>query len=336
MSTNVAINGFGRIGRLALRVAMQHPEIQVVAINSRASTQSHAHLFKYDSSYGIYPGDVKVKNNNLVVDGHEIKVFCENDPKNIPWAEANAQVVFEATGVFRKKEEAAWHLKDTVKKVLISAPGKEVDGTFVMGVNEEKYDPAKHHIISNASCTTNCLAPVCKVLNDIFGIKRGMMTTIHAYTSDQNILDGSHKKDLRRARTAAESIIPTSTGAAQAIGEVVPELQGKLNGMAMRVPTPTVSVVDLVAELEKNTSTEEINKAFTEAANAKMKGILAVSHEPLVSIDYRGNNHSSIVDALSTDVVGENLVKVVSWYDNEWGYAARLVDLMNYIAKKGL
>lgn len=336
MPTNVAINGFGRIGRLALRIAMQNPEIQIVAINSRATTESHAHLFKYDSTYGTYRGDVQVKDGNLVIDGHEVKVFREDDPKKIPWKEVKAQVVFEATGVFTKRAEAGWHLKDTVKKVIISAPGKEVDGTFVMGVNEAEYDPTKHHIISNASCTTNCLAPVCKVLNDVFGIKRGLMTTVHAYTNDQNLQDNSHKKDLRRARSACESIIPTSTGAAEAIGEVIPALEGKMSGIALRVPTPTVSVVDLVAELEKDISAEDINKAFEKAAQGKMKGILAINYEPLVSMDYRGSEISSIVDGLSTDVVGGNLVKILSWYDNEWGYACRLVDLMNYIAKKGL
>ncbi|MDD4351559.1 MAG: type I glyceraldehyde-3-phosphate dehydrogenase [Candidatus Gracilibacteria bacterium] len=332
MKTKVAINGFGRIGRLALRIAMQHPNLEIVAINSRASTESHAHLFKYDSTYGIYEGKVEAKGEDLFVDGHRIKVFQFDDPKEIPWGEAKVEVVFEATGVFRKKAEAAWHLHDTVKKVIISAPGKEVDGTFVMGVNEKKYDPKKHHIVSNASCTTNCLAPVCKVLQDKFGIEEGLMTTIHAYTSDQNLLDNSHK-DLRRARAANLSMIPTSTGAAEAISEVIPELAGKLSGIAVRIPTPTSSLVDLTVNLSKKSTVGEVNAAFKAASKKELKGILGYSEEPLVSVDYKGSTFSGTIDALSTEMIGPKMLKVLAWYDNEWGYTCRLVDLMSYISK---
>ncbi len=333
MKTKVAINGFGRIGRLALRIAMKHPSIEVVAINSRSTVDSHAHLFKYDSTYGIYDGDVKVQDGDLLVDGHKIKVYREDDPKLIPWEEQGVEVVFEATGVFRTREQASWHLHDAVKKVIISAPGKEVDGTFVMGVNHTSYNPKTDHIISNASCTTNCLAPVCKVLQDKFGIESGLMTTIHAYTGDQNLLDGSHKKDLRRARSAALSMIPTSTGAAEAIGEVLPELKGKLDGMAIRIPTPTVSLVDLTVILEKDASVDEVNKAFEHASEAELKGILGYSREELVSVDYKASNYSGTVDALSTKMMGPRLLNVLAWYDNEWGYACRLVDLMEYVSQ---
>lgn len=335
--TKVAINGFGRIGRIALRIALEHPGLEVVAINSRGTTASHAHLFKYDSSYGIFPGKIEAHDDHLIINGQQIQVFQQDDPRQIPWAKTGAQVVFEATGVFCKKEQAAWHLGKTVKKVVISAPGKEVDGTFVMGVNEKDYNPSKHQIISNASCTTNCLAPVCKVLEENFGIQNGIMTTVHAYTNDQNILDNSHRKgDLRRARGAFQSMIPTSTGAAQAISEVLPSLKGKLTGLAVRVPLATVSLVDLTVNLKQATSVEQVNQAFQKASQKELKGILDYSTEALVSVDFKGNSHSSIVDGLSTQMIGDKLLKVLAWYDNEWGYTCRLVDLIDYISKQGL
>lgn len=332
MSFKVAINGFGRIGRISLRYAIDNG-VDIVAINDLSDTSTLAHLLKYDSVHGIFDKEVEQKDGSIFIDGKEIKMFAERDPENLPWKEMGVDIVLECTGVFRTKEGAEKHIKAGAKKVIISAPAKDEDITIVLGVNEEKYQAENHHIISNASCTTNCLAPVAKVLVEKFGIKKGLMTTIHSYTNDQRILDFPHK-DLRRARAAAESIIPTTTGAAKAVALVLPELKGKLNGFAMRVPTPNVSVVDLVCELEKNVTTEEINQAFKEASENELKGILAYSELPLVSKDYNGNANSSIVDALSTMTIGDNLVKVVSWYDNEWGYSARLVDLASYIGEK--
>jgi len=336
MSIKVAINGFGRIGRNVLRIAMEDnvKEIEVVAINNSGDTASIAHLFKYDSCFGKFAGTVEAKEDSIVVNGHEIKIVNDRNPENLPWAELGIDLVIEATGKFRDKEGCLKHIRAGAKKVLITAPAKNEDVTIVMGVNEEDYDPQNHHIISNASCTTNCLAPFAKVILEKFGISKGLMTTVHSYTNDQRILDGNHK-DLRRARAAAESIIPTTTGAAKAVALVIPELKGKLNGFAMRVPTPTVSVVDVVFEVEKTATAEEINNALKAASEGELKGILGFSDEPLVSIDYRRDPHSSIIDGLSTMVIG-NMVKIVSWYDNEWGYSARVVDLAKYIANKGV
>ncbi|MGI5851450.1 MAG: ArsJ-associated glyceraldehyde-3-phosphate dehydrogenase [Clostridiales bacterium] len=337
MAVKVAINGFGRIGRNAFKVALDKyaDEIEFVAINDLTDPATLAHLLQFDSCFGRFEADVEVKEDALVVNGKEVKIFAERDPANLPWKELGVDVVMECTGIFRSKETAGKHIEAGAKKVIISAPAKNEDITIVMGVNEDKYDPANHHIISNASCTTNCLAPFAKVLNDKFGIKKGLMTTVHSYTNDQRILDLPHS-DLRRARAAAESIIPTTTGAAAAVALVLPELKGKLNGFAMRVPTPTVSVVDLVVELEKSTTAEEINAAMKEASEGPMKGILGYEERPLVSVDYKKDERSSIVDALSTMVIDGNMAKVVSWYDNEWGYSTRIVDLVNYIAEKGI
>lgn len=335
MTVKLGINGFGRIGRLVFRAALNNPNVEVVAINDLTDAETNAHLLKYDSVHGILDADVSAKDGAIVVNGKEVKVFAEKDPAKLPWGEVGVDIVVESTGLFTDATKAAAHLQGGAKKVIISAPGKNEDITIVMGVNEDKYDPAKHNIISNASCTTNCLAPVAKVLHQKFGIRRGLMTTVHAYTNDQRILDQAHK-DLRRARAAGASIIPTTTGAAKAVALVLPELEGKLNGFAMRVPTPNVSVVDLVAELDKAATVEEINGALKAAAEGELKGILAYSQEPLVSSDYNGNPHSSIVDALSTMIIEGNLVKVVAWYDNEWGYSNRVVDLADYIAQKGL
>ncbi|MGF7056674.1 type I glyceraldehyde-3-phosphate dehydrogenase [Brassicibacter mesophilus] len=336
MSIKVAINGFGRIGRNVLRIAMEDnvKEIEVVAINNSGDPASIAHLFKYDTCFGKFEGSVEAKENSIVVNGHEIKIVNDRDPEKLPWAELGIDLVVEATGKFRDKESCSKHIKAGAKKVLITAPAKNEDITIVMGVNEKDYDPQNHHIISNASCTTNCLAPFAKVVLDKFGIVKGLMTTVHSYTNDQRILDGNHK-DLRRARAAAESIIPTTTGAAKAVALVIPELKGKLNGFAMRVPTPTVSVVDVVFEVEKPATAEEINNALREAAEGELKGILGYSDEPLVSVDYKKDPHSSIIDGLSTMAI-DNMVKIVSWYDNEWGYSARVVDLARYIANKGM
>ncbi|SFA56253.1 glyceraldehyde-3-phosphate dehydrogenase (NAD+) [Anoxybacillus pushchinoensis] len=335
MAVKIGINGFGRIGRNVFRAALKNPEIEVVAVNDLTDAKTLAHLLKYDSVHGTLDAEVAVNGNNIVVDGKEIIVKAERDPANLGWGELGVDIVVESTGRFTKREDAAKHLEAGAKKVIISAPATNEDITIVMGVNEDKYDPANHHVISNASCTTNCLAPFAKVLHEKFGIIRGMMTTVHSYTNDQQILDLPHK-DLRRARAAAESIIPTSTGAAKAVALVLPELKGKLNGMAMRVPTPNVSVVDLVAELEKEVTVEEVNAALKAAAEGELKGILAYSEEPLVSRDYNGSTVSSTIDALSTMVIEGNMVKVVSWYDNETGYSHRVVDLAAYIASKGL
>ncbi|KAB3530092.1 type I glyceraldehyde-3-phosphate dehydrogenase [Alkaliphilus pronyensis] len=336
MSVKVAINGFGRIGRIVLKVAVEEANNwEIVAINDLTDPKTLAHLLKYDSLYGKFNGSVEAKEGAIVVNGKEIKILAEKDPEKLPWAELGVDVVIEATGVFRSKEKASKHITAGAKKVLITAPAKKEDITIVMGVNEKDYDPQNHHVISNASCTTNCLAPFAKIIDEKFGIKKGLMTTIHAYTNDQRILDLPHS-DLRRARAAAQSIIPTTTGAAEAVALVLPQLKGKLSGMAMRVPTPTVSVVDLVVELEKGTTAEEINKTIKEAAEGELKGILHYSEEPLVSSDYRQDPNSSIVDGLSTAVIGHNLAKLVAWYDNEWGYSVRVVDLVSYIVSKGL
>lgn len=330
----VGINGFGRIGRNVFKALLNNykNEIEVVGINDLTNPATLAHLLKYDSLYGKFNGTVEAKADSIVVDGKEIKIYAERDPKNLPWKEIGAEIVIESTGFFTDAEKAKAHIEAGSKKVLISAPAKNEDITIVLGVNEDKYDSQKHNIISNASCTTNCLAPFAKVLQEEFGIVSGLMTTIHSYTNDQKILDAPHS-DLRRARAAAESMIPTSTGAAKAVALVLPELKGKLNGMAVRVPTPTVSITDLVCEVSKETTAEEVNAAFKKAADGKMKGILGFSEEPLVSMDYRGDERSSIVDGLSTMVSGK-LVKVVAWYDNEWGYSNRLADLTKYVADR--
>jgi glyceraldehyde 3-phosphate dehydrogenase len=335
MATKVGINGFGRIGRNVFRAALGNPAVDIVAVNDLTDAKTLAHLLKYDSVHGILNGDVKAGDSSIIVNGKEIKVLAEREPADLPWKNLGVEVVVESTGRFTARDKAAAHLEAGAKKVVISAPAKNEDITIVMGVNEKKYDAASHHVISNASCTTNCLAPFAKVLHDSFGIKRGLMTTVHSYTNDQKILDLPHK-DLRRARAAGMSIIPTTTGAAKAVALVLPELKGKLNGFAMRVPTPNVSVVDLVAELDKAATVDEINAALKTAAEGELKGILAYCDEPLVSKDFNGNPNSSIVDALSTMVIEGNLVKVVSWYDNEWGYSNRVVDLIGYISKKGL
>lgn len=335
MATKVGINGFGRIGRLVFRAALGNPNVEIVAINDLTDANMLAHLLKYDSVHGKLDGEVSVNGNNLVVNGKEIVVTAERDPSNLKWGELGVEVVIESTGRFTNRDDAAKHIDAGAKKVIISAPAKNEDITIVMGVNEDKYDPKNHHIISNASCTTNCLAPFAKVLHENFGIRRGMMTTIHSYTNDQQILDLPHK-DYRRARAAAESIIPTTTGAARAVSKVLPELEGKLNGGAMRVPTPNVSLVDLVVELDKDTTVEEVNAKLKEASEGPLKGILGYSEEPLVSIDYNGCSLSSTIDALSTMVMEGNLVKVVSWYDNEAGYSHRCVDLVEFITKQGL
>ena len=335
MTVKVGINGFGRIGRNVLRAALNNSNVEIVAVNDLTDANMLAHLLKYDSVHGKIDAEVSVNGNTLVVNGKEIIVKAERNPAEIGWGELGVEVVIESTGRFTKRDDAAKHLEAGAKKVIISAPASNEDITIVMGVNQDQYDPANHHVLSNASCTTNCLAPFAKVLNDQFGIKRGMMTTIHSYTNDQQILDLPHK-DYRRARAAAENMIPTTTGAAKAVALVLPELKGKLNGMAVRVPTPNVSLVDLVAELDKDVTAEEVNAALKAAAEGDLKGVLQYSEEPLVSKDYNGDPHSSSVDALSTMVMEGNMVKVVSWYDNETGYSARVVDLVEYIAQKGL
>lgn len=335
MATKVGINGFGRIGRNVFRAALNNPAVDIVAVNDLTDAKTLAHLLKYDSIHGILDAEVSVDGSNIIVNGKAVQVLAEREPAKLPWKDLGVEVVVESTGRFTDRDKAAAHLEAGAKKVIISAPAKNEDITIVMGVNEDKYEAASHHVISNASCTTNCLAPFAKVLHEKFGIKRGLMTTVHAYTNDQQILDLPHK-DLRRARAAGMSIIPTTTGAAKAVALVLPELKGKLNGFAMRVPTPNVSVVDLVAELEKSATAEEINAALKAAAEGELKGILAYTEEPLVSKDFNGNPNSSIIDALSTMVIEGNMVKVVSWYDNEWGYSNRVVDLIGFLAKKGL
>ena len=332
MTVKVAINGFGRIGRMVFRAGLAYEDVDIVAINDLMDAHTLAHLLKYDSSQGTLAAEVSSTENAIIVDGREIRLFSERDPAQIPWRDVGAEIALECTGLFRTREKASSHLEGGAKKVIISAPAKGEDLTVVMGVNDDKYNPKKHHILSNASCTTNCLAPVAKVLNDTFGIEKGLMTTIHSYTNDQRILDLPHK-DLRRARAAAESMIPTTTGAAKAVGLVLPELQGKLDGMSIRVPTPNVSVVDLVAILKKGATAEKVNKALKKAASGKMKGLLSFCEEPLVSIDFNGNTHSSIVDASLTTVMDGNMVKVISWYDNETGFSNRMIDLTLLIAK---
>jgi len=329
MSIKVGINGFGRIGRMAFRSGLQHKDIEFVAINDLTDTATLAHLLKYDSSQGILNADVSSNNNSIIVNGKEIRVYNEKDPSKIPWGDVGAQFVLESTGLFTDRAKAATHLEAGAKKVIISAPAKGPDLTVVMGVNNQEYDPQKHHIVSNASCTTNCLAPVCKVLLDNFGIEKGLMTTTHAYTGDQRLLDFPHK-DLRRARSAALSMIPTTTGAAKAVALVLPQLEGKLNGIAVRVPTPNVSLVDLTVQLSRPATVVEINKAMKEASETYLKGILAYTELPLVSIDYNGTTVSSTLDALSTMVVGD-MAKVFAWYDNEFGYATRMIDLVAYM-----
>lgn len=333
--TKVGINGFGRIGREVFRVAFTNPDVEVVAVNDLTDSATLAHLLKYDSVHGTFDHEVTADGDCIVVDGKKIKVFACPDPAKIPWGEIGAEIVVESTGRFTEGPKAAAHLEAGAKKVIISAPAKGEDITIVMGVNEDKYDAAKHNIISNASCTTNCLAPFTKVLLENFGIESGLMTTVHSYTNDQRILDLPHK-DLRRARAAACSIIPTTTGAAKAVALVLPEVKGKLNGFAMRVPTPNVSITDLTVLLQKDTTAEEINAVLKEAAEGKLKGIMGFSDLPLVSRDYNGCPLSSIIDGLSTMMVGPRMAKVVSWYDNEWGYSNRVVDLACYIAKQGL
>ena len=335
MAVKIGINGFGRIGKCVMRAALNNPDVEVVAINDTGDIEGSALLFKHDSIHGNLSCDVSVEGEYLVVDGKKTRVFCDRDPAKLDWSSEGVEVVIECTGVFRSREKAAAHLGGTVKKVIISAPGKDEDKTIVMGVNESEYDPATHHVVSNASCTTNCLAPFAKVLHQEFGIKRGMMTTVHSYTNDQRVLDAPHK-DLRRARAAAMSIIPTTTGAAKAVALVLPELKGKLNGFALRVPTPNVSVTDLVVELEKEATKESINAAFRKAAEGELKGILGVSDLPLVCKDFNGDARSSIVDADLTMVMEGNMAKVVAWYDNEWGYSSRIVDLAVYMGKRGL
>jgi glyceraldehyde 3-phosphate dehydrogenase len=343
MTIRVGINGFGRVGRQVLKAVKAHhaDTLEVVAINDLFDTQTNAHLFKYDSNYGIYHGEVAVQEKDLVIDGQPIRVFAEKDPANLPWASLGVDIVIESTGIFtdaigdpaKGKAGANVHIvKGGAKKVIISAPAKNEDITIVLGVNDKQYDPARHHVISNASCTTNCLAPAAKVVNDQLKIVRAMMTTIHSYTNDQRILDLAHK-DLRRARSAGQNIVPTTTGAAKAVALVIPELKGKFDGFALRVPTPTVSIVDFVAEVEKSTSAADLNAAFREASEGTLKGILGYSEEPLVSTDFKGDERSSIIDAKSTMVMGGTMVKVVAWYDNEWGYSCRTADLAALLAR---
>lgn len=335
MAVRVAINGFGRIGRNVFRASLGNKDIEIVAINDLTDAKTLAHLLKYDSLFGTFDADVKAGDGKIIVNGKEIAVVAKGDPSELPWKEMKVDVAIESTGRFVDRAGAGKHMTAGAKKVIISAPAKEPDATFVLGVNEETYDPSKHHIVSNASCTTNCLAPVAKVIHEKFGIVHGLMNTVHAYTNDQKLLDLPHK-DLRRARAAALSIIPTSTGAAKAVALVLPELKGKLDGMSLRVPTPTVSVVDFVAEVSKKTTKEEVNAALKDAANGRLKGILQFEEAPIVSIDCKGNPHSSIVDAELTNVMDGTMVKVIAWYDNEWGYSCRLRDLILYMSKKGI
>jgi glyceraldehyde 3-phosphate dehydrogenase len=335
MAIKVGINGFGRIGRNIMRAAMAHDDIDIVAVNDLTDAATLAHLLKYDSILGNLRADIGAKGTRISVDGDEFEVLSQKDPAALPWKALGVDVVFEGTGRFTDRADAAKHLEAGAKRVIITAPAKKPDVTVLMGVNHETYDPAKHQIVSNASCTTNCLAPMAKVLHETFGLKQGWMTTVHSYTNDQQLLDLPHK-DLRRARAAALSIIPTTTGAATAVGEVMPELKGRLDGISMRVPTPNVSCVDLVANLDKPATADAVNAAFKKAAEGPLKGILQYVEEPLVSIDFRGNPHSSIIDAQYTKVMGDSFVKTLSWYDNEWGYSSRCVDLLRFMAGKGL
>jgi glyceraldehyde 3-phosphate dehydrogenase len=334
MAVKVGINGFGRIGRNIMRAAMGDSAIDIVAVNDLTNAATLAHLLKYDSILGNLKADISAKDDRITVDREEFQVLSVKDPAQLPWKDLGVEVVFESTGLFTKRDDAAKHVAAGAKKVVITAPAKGPDITVVLGVNTDKYDPAKHHIVSNASCTTNCLAPVAKVLHETFGIRKGWMTTVHSYTNDQQLLDLPHK-DLRRARAAALSIIPTTTGAATAVGEVLPELKGRLDGISMRVPTPNVSVVDLAAVLDRKTSKEEVNAAFRSAAAGPLKKILQYEEAPLVSIDFRGNPHSSILDASYTSVMDGDFVKILSWYDNEWGYSSRCVDLLRLMAQQG-
>jgi glyceraldehyde 3-phosphate dehydrogenase len=337
MAAKIGINGFGRIGRLVLKAISQHykDKLEVAVVNDLTDAATNAHMLKYDSTYGIYPGKVEAKENAIVVDGRTTRVIAERDPAKIPWKDYGVEIVIESTGLFTDATKAAAHLQGGAKKVIISAPAKNQDLTVVMGVNENMYDGTKHHIISNASCTTNCFAPMVKVLHENFGVTRGLLSTIHAYTNDQRLLDMYHK-DLRRARAAAVNIVPTTTGAAKAVSEVLPEMKGKLHGVALRVPVITVSLCDFVADLDKEATAEQINQAFQAAAKGKLKGILEYCQEELVSSDFKGNPHSSIFDAPSTMVLGGNMVKLLAWYDNEWGYSCRLADLIVYMLGKGL
>lgn len=330
MKPRIAINGFGRIGRMVFRKAILDDSLQIIAINASYPADTLAHLIKYDTNHGKFEGDIIVEENSLTVNGKRIQLVNSRNPLELPWEKYDIDIVIEATGKFNSREKAGLHLQAGAKKVILTAPGKNEDVTIVMGVNEDQFDPSRHDIISNASCTTNCLAPVVKVLNDQFGIENGLMTTVHAYTNDQNNIDNPHK-DLRRARACAQSIIPTSTGAAKALTLVLPELSGKLHGMALRVPTPNVSLVDLVVDVKCDVTIDEINNAFLSASQGALKGILEYSTEPLVSIDYNTNSHSSIIDGLSTMVIGNRKVKVLAWYDNEWGYSCRVVDLVKYV-----
>ena len=337
MTTRVGINGFGRIGRQSLKAMLErYPrELEVVAVNDLTDTKTNAHLLKYDSTYGHFPGEIETTPDSLIVNGHSIKVLSLRNPGEIPWGDLGVEIVIESVGIFTDADKAGAHIRGGAKKVIISAPAKGEDLTIVLGVNDNMYDPARHNILSNASCTTNCLAPAAKVINDTFGIEKGLMNTIHSYTNDQRILDQVHS-DLRRARSAGVNIIPTTTGAARALALVIPELKGRFDGMSLRVPTVTVSVVDFVADLRRPTTKGEVNDAFKQAAAGSLNGILDYTDEPLVSTDFRGDPHSSIIDGLSTMVVGGNMVKVVAWYDNEWGYSCRIADLTHFIAEKGL
>jgi glyceraldehyde 3-phosphate dehydrogenase len=334
MSVRIGINGFGRIGRQSLKAILERaPDLEIVAVNDLVDTSMNALLFKHDSTYGAYKGTVDHTENSLIIDGREIRVLTERDPAALPWGDLGVDVVLESTGLFTDAEKARAHIAGGAKKVIISAPAKGEDITIVLGVNEDRYDPSVHHVISNASCTTNCLAPAAKVVNDLVGIDRGLMNTIHSYTNDQRILDVAHK-DPRRARAAGQNIIPTTTGAAKALALVIPELKGKFDGFSLRVPTPTVSVVDFTADVARSTTAEELNDAFRAAAAGPMQGILGVSDEPLVSSDFRGDSRSSIIDAESTMVLGGTMVKVIAWYDNEWGYSCRCADLLNLVASR--
>ena len=337
MTTRIGINGFGRIGRQVTRSILERhsDELEIVAVNDLTDTETNAHLFKYDTNYGRYPGTVEASDGHVVVDGRPIKVFSERDPAKIPWGDLGIQLVIESTGFFTNAQQAAGHLEGGAKKVIISAPAKGDDLTVVMGVNEHKYDPAQHTVVSNASCTTNCVAPLVKVLNDTFGISHALMTTVHAYTNDQKILDQVHS-DIRRARAAAANIIPTTTGAAKAVGVVMPEMQGKIHGIAFRVPVPTVSLIDLVANVERSVTRDDVNQAFQQASQETLSGVLEYCEEELVSSDFKGNPASAIFDAPSTMVMGDSMVKVLGWYDNEWGYSCRVGDLAAFMAAKGL
>lgn len=334
MKAKIAINGFGRIGRMVFRKAILDDNLEIVAVNASYPAETLAHLIKYDTVHGRFNGEVKAEEKALVVNGKRVQLLDNRNPEELPWKELNIDIVIEATGKFNARDKAALHLQAGAKKVVLTAPGKNEDITIVMGVNDQELNIAKHDVISNASCTTNCLAPVAKVLDKYFGIENGLMTTVHAYTNDQNNIDNPHKKDLRRARACAQSIIPTSTGAAKALALVLPQLQGKLHGMSLRVPTPNVSLVDLVVDLKREVTIEEINEIFEKEANGDLKGILDITDEPLVSVDFTTNEHSAIVDALSTMVIGTKKVKVLAWYDNEWGYSCRVVDLVKYVASE--